>query len=243
MWRMVVLLCTLNSAAVFAQETDAAAEETESPPTCLVIGPELDPEGTVAACNVFLDTTPPDTEKAVGLAHRGIALRVLGQLEDSVTDLRDSLDLLNDPSTQAALAWTLREMGLFEDADVILTEVLTSQDIWQHRLSRCIVRHDAARFKDAVADCETALLLAPENTDAMYFTARVHNFLKDGRKSLPLLRKVQQIDPGNPRYEPEMVWALYYTGQTRRALARAQVLLRENPDNAAMQEFVETVKE
>ena len=243
-WLFLRGICTASfvcvAASSFAQTEEPPADEP-AVAECFLVDPNLAPEDAVALCTQVVTAPPSHDLLADALYNRGIALRELGKFDASAADLERSQALRPDPGTQRMLAWTYRALGRLDEADALYTSVLAVDDTLQGRLSRCVVRQDLGQYEAAAKDCDLARAQAPDNLDALYFSTRVYNYLSDGKTALELARRLVALDPGNPRNDAEFVWALHFTGQTRRALARARVVLSKNPENTEMLQFIEAV--
>ncbi len=210
---------------------------------CFAIDPHDTPSASVAACtDLLLDDEATEEAHAEALMVRGIALRAMGEYGRSVEDLEASIALSRDTGTLRMLAWTYREMGRLEDAESVYTRVLEEDDHWQGWLSRCVVRQDLGRYQDALGDCERALTLDGDNTDALYFAARAYSMLDRPREALPLAERASDLAPDDPRHQVEIAWALYQLGQTRKAETLAEEALLRFPDNPGLTQFLAEVR-
>ena len=211
---------------------------------CFRINPNDAPGAANAACSAFLATGLGGVQlRSEAFANRGIARRELGQLDDSVADLEQSVALDAAPNHLRMLAWTYREMNRPDKAEAIYTQVLETDDHWQGWLSRCVVRQDQDNYQQAVSDCEEALARDPENLDALYFAARAYNFLSDGNSALPLAEKAASLAPNDARHVVEIVWATYFSQGPTAARQRAQDSLRVFPENRELQSFLEKIEQ
>lgn len=226
--------------ALTALTLPASASETD---ICFTLDPNAQPEAAVLACTAFIEAaTGPSTAQAEAYANRGIALRELGDLDGSARDLEHSVTLVDHPTTLRMLAWTYRQMRRDAEAEAIYTDVLTRDDHWQGWLSRCVVRQDQEKYVEATGDCEEALHRAPDNIDALHFTARAYNFLDDGDNALPHAQKAADLAPDDPRHLTELAWALHLAGQTRDATDVATTGLTRFPGDRGLLHFLQTVQ-
>lgn len=183
--------------------------------SCFAINPNENPAESISTCSKLLATGELGTvERAEALVNRGIAFREAGEYSKSIEDIGASLALSENTSTMRMLAWTYRETGRLTDAEQLYTRILELDTHSQGWLSRCVVRQDMERYKQALADCQEALRQDGENLDSLYFTARAHSFLDQPEEALPLTKTAMKLAPEDPRHLVEHVWALHQSGQT-----------------------------
>lgn len=206
---------------------------------CQLIAPSNYPKAAIAACtDQLLIKTLGIEAQAEALLVRGIALRELGKFDRSVADLEASLDLAKDTGTMRMLAWTYREMGKYEEAERLYTEVLKTDKHPQGWLSRCVVRIDQRYFDKAVEDCEEALKQEPENTDALFFTANAYTHLNKPDLALQHALKGLNLRPNEVRFHIEYVWALYLSGRTNLARKLALEALEQFQNDPDLDHFL-----
>jgi len=179
--------------AVLASITPATAQtETASSSECLNISvdtervPQLN--AAISVCTLVLgrNDLSSNTRTEV-LVHRGVAYRNVGDLNKSLADLGAAQDLTpDDPWVSRMLAWTYREMGRLAEAEKEYGRALKLESHPQAFLSRCFVRYDMKKLEDALADCEKAHGVDP-NEDSTYLTARLYRMLGRPSSALPLL--------------------------------------------------------
>ena len=190
--------------------------------SCFAINPNENPAESILTCSTLLATEELRTaERAEALENRGIAFREVGEYSKSIEDIGASLALADNTSTMRMLAWTYREAGRLTDAEQLYTRILERDTHSQGWLSRCVVRQDMERYKQALADCQEALRQEDENLDSLYFTARAHNFLDQPEKAFPLTITAMKLAPEDPRHLVEHVWAMHQLGQTSDAREKA----------------------
>jgi tetratricopeptide (TPR) repeat protein len=178
--------------ALLANLATAAAQIEPSSSDCLNISvdtgdlPQLD--AAINICTHVLSRNDlTTTTRAELLAHRGVAYRNIGHLNDSQNDLVSAQSLApGDASVSRMLAWTYREMGNLAQAEEEYGRALKLEPHSQAFLSRCFVRHDMKKFEDALADCEAAHSSSPSE-DSTYMTALLYAKVGRSSSALPLL--------------------------------------------------------
>ncbi|KHQ54280.1 MULTISPECIES: tetratricopeptide repeat protein [Mameliella] len=207
--------------------------------SCSAINPNENPAESISTCSKLLATGELTTaERAEALENRGIAFREVGEYSKSIEDIGASLALAENTSTMRMLAWTYREVGRLTDAEQLYTRVLERDTHAQGWLSRCVVRQDMERYKQALADCQEALRQDEENLDSLYFTARAHSFLDQPEEALPLTITAMKLAPQDPRHLVENVWAMHQLGKTIDARRKALNGLDQFPDEPGLLSFL-----
>lgn len=216
------------------------AAQAQGPLTCFESDPNTDPRDAIPHCTAAIASdTLEGAWLAEAYANRGIAHRELGQLTQSAADLETAIRLDPIAPHMRMLAWTYRTMQRYEEAEALYTQILKTDDHWQAWLSRCVVRQDLKKVKQAVGDCEQAVLRDPDNIDALYFAARAHNLLRQGHRALPLARKAASLAPDQARNWAELAWARHLSGDTAGGRRLAKDKLDDFPEDPALLEFLE----
>ncbi|MEO1343738.1 MAG: tetratricopeptide repeat protein [Pseudomonadota bacterium] len=211
--------------------------------SCFAINPNENPAESISICSKLLATGELRTaERAEALENRGIAFREVGEYSKSIEDIGASLALVENTSTMRMLAWTYREAGRLTDAEQLYTRVLERDTHSQGWLSRCVVRQDMARYKQALNDCQEALRQEGETLDSLYFTARAHSFLNQPDEALPLTKKAMELAPEDPRHLVEHVWALHQLGRNFEARRKALNALDQFGNDTDLLRFLDETR-
>ena len=196
-----------------------------------------DPTHTVELCRQAL--SQPDiaiADRTEALVSLGAALRSLGQLPESQSTLEEAVRL--SPANAGALrmlAWTYREGDQPQKAEAALTRSLDLEDSVQGLLSRCVVRQDQQRFEESLGDCTVALTRDPENTDAIFFTARAHNALQEFAQALSVAKTGLNLRDNDGRIFGEAAYAAWQIGAKDEATAIILHGLKLYPADEAIQ--------
>lgn len=176
--------------AVLAGIAPAAAQtETAASSDCqgISVDTERAPQlnAAISVCTRVLGRNDLNTKTRTELlVHRGVGYRNVGDLDRSLADLGAAQDLTPDnPQVLRMLAWTYREMGRPAEAEKEYGRALKLEPHPQAFLSRCYVRYDMKKFKDALPDCEAAHAVDPSESSA-YLMALLYRKL--GRQSAAL---------------------------------------------------------
>jgi tetratricopeptide (TPR) repeat protein len=185
-----VMAATLT--VVLANITPAAAQTETTSSDCLSISvntgdaPQLSAAISVCTRELGRNDLNPNTRTEL-LVHRGVAYRNVGDLSRSLADLSAARDLApGTPQVLRMLAWTYREMGRAAEAEKEYGRALKLEPHPQAFLSRCFVRYDMKKLKDALDDCEAAHGADPSE-DSTYLTAQLYHMLGRPSSARPLL--------------------------------------------------------
>ena len=202
---------------------------------------------TIAVCTDAINSLEPESE-SLGVAYlkRGVANRNLGNFDQSVIDLEQSLKILKqNASVMRMLAWTYREMDRTDEAEDLYTDALRIDDHWQARISRCVVRTDLQRFSDALSDCRIAAekyAIADDaegpNIDIAFFTAHALNGL--GRYDEAYEAAVSEIKHAdvNGRLYFQALTALWNGDRREEVPALLREGLQRYPDDPDIEYFM-----
>ncbi|MEM9012800.1 MAG: tetratricopeptide repeat protein [Pseudomonadota bacterium] len=211
---------------------------------CLSLEASLKPEATVAACNPAFSEELSTVLQVEVLIQRGVALRSLGRYDAAIADLERALTLApGNADGLRMLAWTERERGNLAVAEAIYTRVLTVDDHWQGWLSRCVVRLDLDRPKDAVNDCREAEARDPGNPDTAYFFARSLNELGTHDEAARVARRAAAAADAPPRIFDELVRAEVALGNRDAARTVLEEGLRRYPENLGLRRLLAVLGE
>lgn len=207
---------------------------------CLTTHANHKPERALSACEAVLSAeTLDDITRHEALVQSGIALRALGRFDESLAQLNAALEIApEDSSTLRMLAWTYREMGAPARAEALYTRVLEVAPHWQGYLSRCAVRTDLEKNREAIADCDAAMAQDP-SADAMYFKGLAQLRLGLDAEALATVQPGLGDEDLNGRLFFIAAAATWNMGLDRRAIALAREGLRHYPDDPDILWFLE----
>jgi tetratricopeptide (TPR) repeat protein len=177
---------------VLANITPATAQTETASSDCLRISvntkdaPQLSAAINVCTSALGRNDLSANTRTEL-LVHRGVAYRNVGDLNKSLGDLSAARDLApGAPWVLRMLGWTYREMGRAAEAENEYGRALKLEPHPQAFLSRCFVRYDMKKLKDALGDCEAAHSADPSE-DSTYLTAQLYHMLGRPSFARPLL--------------------------------------------------------
>ncbi len=189
--------------------------------SCFQIDENEAPDASISACTEAIASGLEGEALAKAHLARGVAHRELGHLDQSVSDLERSLEIVSDTGTQRMLAWTYREQGRYSEAEDLYTDVLRKDDHWQGWLSRCVVRTDMGAFEAALSDCEEAEKQTT-SPDIMFFKGRSLLELNRPRDAFVTVEPGLAMPDINGRLFEIAAIGLWNSGQYQRALETAK---------------------
>lgn len=186
----------------------------------------------VETCTIALEKGDlSDDIRSELLEARGIAYRNLGEMDSSLRDLSQAVELNPESAGMRRMrAWTLREMDELTEAEAEYDRALELEPHWQGYLSRCVVRLDRKKYPEALADCK-ASLERDQNIDSLFFTAWLHNELGQHDRALPLLLEAREIEDPPPRIFTELIHTYRVLGDVPGAQRALRAGLARFPDN------------
>jgi tetratricopeptide (TPR) repeat protein len=176
-----------------------------------------------------------------GIAHvaRGEALLALGRAKDAEAEFRKALEL--DPRMTMArtkLAVALLHQGNAAGAE---EEAKKASDADQKSgeafavLGKAILARDAKRWDDAIAQAQQGAFLSPRDPQVQLAVGQIFEAGNNPDQASLAYGRALAADPGFTPARVANVNVLVRKGQTDAALADAQKIVQEMPNNAAAQ--------
>lgn len=219
-----------------------------SPDDCFIDDddPSYSPKVVIAGCRAALRDPPSVEAEAEARFQLGIALRNDGDLEASRAELEKARELsADDASGLRMLAWTYREIGEHELAELTLSEAIELEpDHWQGYLSRCVVRgHGLKNHQAAADDCQRVLDLGHESDDSVFFASYSYNELGRFDETISIVEQYADGGDLSARVYEEYIFALESAGQTSKALNTAEAAIYNHPESASLQRILEGLRQ
>jgi len=208
-----------------------------------------------AAVLGLLEVVPPDRRRAILqsalLSHPG-NLSLLMELGISYPGKKHDRDAVRErvrwfqaavaayPKSAAAhssLAGALRDMGNLEQAiaEFRLAIALDPNSPVDHiNLADTLLPGDEARGAEALASIQTAINLAPNNSNAHTILAFAYFATGDPGRGTASFRKALELDPNNARARGALASVLFMQGKQDDAVAELREGLRRNPNEASL---------
>ena len=168
------------------------------------------------------------------------ALLVIVLLAGGFLLLKKVTGRLNEPSEKERQRWDASEVRMsgtvLPDSFTAITPDLIRQRLvqWEqagHRLRAVETLSHRGIYEDAAVRLKEILGIMPENREALRILAGIH--MQTGRyaEAVPLYIRLLDQDDRQPELKMNLLQALDADGQTDSALALAEKLLTEQPDN------------
>lgn len=178
------------------------------------------------------------------LRERGLLRLQQGDASGAVSDLERALDTVEAPETRADLAFAYLFAGQPERAQqASLESVQAAPECFLCWMARAEVLTQLERHREAEAAYAEALRITPNDPDALAGRAKARFRAGDAAGSSEIFERLVQRIPDDPRLRVQAAQAAMAAEFPGRAVRHLERVVRDNPDNVELLEFLLRARE